>query len=78
MPAPVRTETVTVYVPTYKALPAALTAITPEPTAPLRLCRDADDNPSVCNRDLATQFDAWRAWGKGLAAQVAKIAGLQP
>lgn len=78
MPAPVRTETVTVNVPSYVALPKPLTTVAPEPAAPSRLCRDADSKPTVCNRDLASQFDAWRAWGRGLAAQVSKIAALQP
>jgi len=65
-------------VPAYVSVPKPLLTVAAEPAAPPRNCRDADRNPTVCNKDLATQFDAYRAWGRGLAAQLQKIGGLQP
>lgn len=65
----VRTETVTVKVPTYVALKPELTRVEPEPKKPAG---------TLTNNDLATMIDELREWGRGLAGQLQKIQGLQP
>lgn len=65
----VRTETIEVKVPTYVALRADLMRVEPEPVKP---------SGTITNADLVDDRDAWRAWGRGLAEQLRKIAELQP
>lgn len=63
----VRTETVEVAVPVIVAVPRELTSVPPEPVLPA--------GPLV-NEDLANDRDAWQSWGRGLACQLWRIAGL--
>lgn len=73
----VRTETVTVYVPTYKALDPALTAVAPEPAPPPALCRfDGQNVP--CLEGVYDELEQLRAWGRGMAGKLHEIRGLQP
>lgn len=74
----VRTETVEVEVPAVQPLDPVLTTVAAEPAPPPRHCRDASGRATVCNRHLVDAYEAVRAWGRGLADQVRKIAGLQP
>ena len=74
----VRTETVTVNVPVYKALDPALTTPVPEVADPPWLCRDTSGAATVCDKDLAEWGDAWRSVARKANSQLRQILGLQP
>ena len=63
----VRTETVTVKVPTYVRIDPKLTRVEAEPDLPIRV-----------NDDLTTLIDELRAWGRDMVGRLLKIEGLQP
>lgn len=71
-------ETVEVKVPVETAIDPQLTTAAAEPTLPPRACVDADGAPTICQGDLTSYTLALRTWGRGLAAKLGKIAGLQP
>lgn len=66
---PVETRTVEAKVPVIVTVPPALTDVPAEPKLP------AGD---VTNDDAADYVDALKAWGRGLAGKLRKIAGLAP
>lgn len=59
--------------PVVQRIDPALTRVPAEPAPPARHCMEAG-KPTVCNGDLVDNFDAWRAWGRGLAARLRNIA----
>lgn len=65
----VQTRTIEVKVPVVTPVPAALVDVPAEP----KLAAGA-----VTNDDLANYVDALKAWGRGLAGKLRKIAALEP
>lgn len=63
----VETRTIEVEVPVIVGVPAPLTDVPAEPVLPAG---------RVSNEDLANYVDGLRAWGRGLAGKLRKIAGL--
>lgn len=55
--------------PVIVGVPPELTEVPAEPVLPAG---------ELVNDDLVNDRDAWRAWGRGLAEQLRKIAGLAP